>query len=223
MKRTVTIGLLGAILAIAVGFIGTNAISATPFLIAANQATTNDSGLMIGHVEYTVRDATGQIKQYVQGDNLIVTRGTDCTGQKMFNNTNTDICTPSVSGDDGFYFIAIGNGTAAAVPGDTQLADDSGGHGCAGTGDICEMDRKAGVVTFDTSGDDTIVTISNSRDPFTFTGISSGGDVVGQSGLFDDLTGDFATDNMFAMRDVSVSVNAADTLAVTWKITLQGQ
>ena len=37
MKRTMTIGLLGAVLAVAVGFISTNAISATPFLMAGNE------------------------------------------------------------------------------------------------------------------------------------------------------------------------------------------
>src|SRR3990172_13378913 len=89
MKRTMTIGLLGAVLAVAVGFISTNAISATPFLMAENEFSPNESTYMIGHVEYTVRDANGEIKQYVQADNVIVENGKDCSAQRIFNATDS--------------------------------------------------------------------------------------------------------------------------------------
>jgi len=206
MKRAITIGLLGAILAVAVGFISTNAISATPFLMAGNQVGPNESVYMLGHVEYTVKGADGQIKQYVQGDNAIVEKGKDCAAQLIFDRGDTTACTFN---GDGFNFIAVGNATGA-VDG-TELQLDAG----AGTG---EIDRVAGNVTIVTSGTDAVATITTGT-PFAFTGIST--TIVQQSGLFDD--GAAAGGNMFSMRDnLGINVTSADTLAVTWKITLAG-
>ena len=209
MKRTITIGLLGTVLAVAVGFISTNAISATPFLMAGNEFSPNESAYMIGHVEYTVRGDDGQVKQYVQGDNDIVQRGKDCAAQRIFNATDntgigTSVC--AFSGD-GFNFIAIGNATGTIDGTETQL-DSSGADG--------EIDRTPGTVTIDTSGPNTIATITTAT-PFAFTSISS--TTVQQSGLFDDGTA--TSGNMFAMRNaLAIPVTSADTLAVTWKITL---
>jgi len=220
MKRSMTIGLLGAVLAVAVGFISINAISATPFLMAENELGTNESAYMIGHVEYTVRGMDGEIKKYVQADNLIVEKGKDCSAQMIFNKSSTAACTiPSTAG---FNFIAIGNDTATVTSTKTQLDDStaSPGDGCdgnSGTADTCEIQRTSGTVTIDTSGTDTIATITTAT-PFTFTGISS--TTVQQSGLFDNGTP--YSGNMFAMRDsLAIPVTSADTLTVTWKITLQ--
>ncbi|MEX0639885.1 MAG: hypothetical protein WD018_02140 [Nitrosopumilaceae archaeon] len=207
MKRTMTIGLLGAVLAVAVGFISTNAISATPFLMAGNEFSPNESAYMIGHVEYTVRGADGQVKQYAQGDNDIVQRGKDCAAQMIFDNSSSTACTIT-SGTTGFNFIAIGNATGAIDGTEIQL-DSLGADG--------EIDRTPGTITIDTSGSNTIATITTST-PFAFTSISS--TTVQQSGLFDDGTP--VSGNMFAMRDaLAIPVTSADTLTVTWKITLQ--
>ncbi|MGQ0792098.1 MAG: hypothetical protein ACT4NJ_07765 [Nitrosopumilaceae archaeon] len=207
MKRTMTIGLLGAVLAVAVGFISTNAISATPFLMAGNEFSPNESAYMIGHVEYTVRGADGQVKQYAQGDNLIVERGKDCAAQMIFDNSSSTACTIT-SGTTGFNFIAIGNATGAVSGDELQL--DTGAT-------VGEIDRTSGTVTIDITGADTIATITTTT-PFAFTSISS--TTVQQSGLFDNASP--ASGNMFAMRDaLAIPVTSADTLAVTWKITLQ--
>ena len=225
MKRTMTIGLLGAVLAVAVGFISTNAISATPFLMAENEFSPNESAYMIGHVEYTVRGADGQVKQYAQGDNLIVEKGKDCAAKMIFDNSsNAALCTIT-SGTTGFNFIAIGNDTTVSSLGTKIHLDDSTatqavpGDGCDGdsaTPDTCEIARTPGTVTFDTSGTNTIATIKTTT-PFAFTSISS--TTVEQSGLFDDGTA--LRGNMFAMRDdLGIFVNSADTLSVTWTITL---
>ncbi|MGI0076541.1 MAG: hypothetical protein ACREAJ_02930 [Nitrosopumilaceae archaeon] len=217
MKRTMTIGLLGAVLAVAVGFISTNAISATPFFMAGNEFGPNESAYMIGHVEYTVRGVDGQIKQYIQGDNEIVERGKDCSAQSIFDPTDTSACFNS---GNGFQYIAIGNGTQTIDSGLTQLFDTDGTtEGCAGTGDACEMDRKVGTVSIDISGTDTEVSITNSGDPFSFN--HAGSIEVTESGLFDDGTLDFATDNLFSIRSITgISVTSEDTLSVTWTITL---
>jgi len=208
MKRTITIGLLGAVLAVAVGFISTNAISATPFLMAENEFSPNESAYMIGHVEYTVRDTDGQVKQYAQGDNMIVDKGKNCAAKMIFDNSsNAALCTIT-SGTTGFNFIAIGNATGAVSGDELQL--DTGVT-------VGEIDRTPGTVTIDTSGTDTIATITTAT-PFAFTSISS--TTVQQSGLFDDGTP--VSGNMFAMRDdIGILVASADTLTVKWEITLQ--
>lgn len=232
MKRTMTIGLLGAILAVAVGFISTNAISATPFFMAASDVSSDESAYMIGHVEYTVRGADGQIKQYVQGDNLIVDRGRDCAAQGIFDPANSGSCTLTA---DGFKFIAIGNGTHVDDNGQLQLVDSDGTDGCDNdntTSDTCEMQRKEGVVTIVSNAGSTVVTVTNAADPFGFdhggnhanhNGVNNDQIQILESGLFDDATiSDPATDeNLFSARSVTgISVTSADTLAVTWTITL---
>ncbi len=225
MKRTMTIGLLGAILAVAVGFISTNAISATPFFMAASDLSSDESAYMIGHVEYTVRGADGQIKQYVQGDNLIVDRGRDCSAQKIFEDDATTVCTPK---GNGFNFIAIGNGTHVDDNAQLQLVDSTAtpGDGCDGvstTSDTCEMDRTPATVTITSGLGSTMVSITTTT-PFTFdhgtnNGAPNNAIDITESGLFDDGTS-FA-DNMFSARSVAgISVTSADTLAVTWTITL---
>ena len=237
MKRTMTIGLLGAILAVAVGFISTNAISATPFLMAASDVSSDESAYMIGHVEYTVRGADGQIKQYVQGDNLIVDRGRDCAAQSIFD--PSDVTTP-VCGitTDGFKFIAIGNGTHVDANDQLQLVDSTGtapvyadADGCDSdntTSDTCEMDRKQATVSINSASGSTVVSVSNAADPFTF---NHGGNHANHNGILDDQieilesglfdNGAAVGDNMFSARSVTgISVTNADTLAVTWTITL---
>ena len=210
-----TIGLLGAVLAVAVGFISTNAISAIPFLMAGNEFSPNESAYMIGHVEYTVRGADGEVKQYAQGDNMIVEKGKDCAAQMIFDNLASSACTIPI-GTSGFNFIAIGNATGAVSGNELQLDDNTGPLGCAGTGDTCEIKRTAGTVTFDISGTDTIASIKTTT-PFAFKDISA--TTVQQSGLFD--VGTPVSGNIFAMRDaLAIPVTSADTLEVTWKITL---
>jgi hypothetical protein len=230
MKRTMTIGLLGAILAVAVGFISTNAISATPFLMAASDVSSDESAYMIGHVEYTVRGADGQIKQYVQGDNLIVDRGRDCAAQAIFDPANTGACTNTI---DGFQFIAIGNGTHVDDNGQTRLVDTDGTDGCDSdntTSDVCEMQRSPAVATIVSNAGSTVVTVTNAATPFTFNhggahanhnGVNADQIQILESGLFDANPINSATDNMFSARSVTgISVTNADTLAVTWTITL---
>jgi hypothetical protein len=231
MKKIATVGLLGTILAITVGFISTNSISAIPFLTASTELSPHEFANMIGHVEYVVRGTDGQIKQYVQGDNVIVNRGTDCAAQAIFNpaeNIANIACDFSL---DGFSFIAIGNGTHVDDATQLQLVDDTGGADCDGvsiTDDTCEMDRKAATVKITPAGiGSTVVTVETpDDDPFTFNhgdnnGAPNGEIRVTESGLFD--SGTPFEGNMFSVRGIAgggVAVTNADTLSVTWTITL---
>jgi len=215
MKKYTTLALIGAIVAGVAGLISIDAISATSLVTMQGASDFHESGLMIGHVTYEVRGADGHVKQYLQSDNLITNRGTDCAATAIFASADLVCATPG-----NFAFIAIGNATGEQMDDiDTELdvsVTPLGG----------EMARSALIVASITPNngvDGTIVKLSNSVTPFTFTGLRTGttlipSTTVTQSGLFDS---DGTTPgNMFSIRDVSVPVTNADTLAVTWTITL---
>ena len=211
MKKYMTLALIGAIVAGIAGLISIDAISATPLVTMQGASNFHESGLMIGHVTYEVRGADGEIKHYVQGDNLITNIGTDCAATALFNSGAAACPTPN-----NFAFIAIGNATGeTATKTDTKL-DTSVGPPPGG-----EMHRSPSPIVATiapNAGSGTVVTISNSGTPFTFTDLRTGitPTTVTQSGLFDDAS----VGRMFAIKDISVPVGNADTLAVTWTITL---
>jgi len=207
MKKYTTLALIGAIVAGVVGLISTDAISATSLVSMQGASDFHESGLIIGHVTYEVLGADGHVKQYLQSDNLITNRGTDCAATAIFDSSDPVCATPG-----NFAFIAIGNATSAtAQAGD--LALDTSVTPFGG-----EMARSAliGATITTNTGAGTIVTLSNSGTPFSFTGLNTAGTTVTQSGLFNATSGG----SMFSIRDVSVPVANADTLAVTWTITL---
>jgi len=89
-----------------------------------------------------------------------------------------------------------------------------------------EMDRLDGTVTITEADDSNNIdtTVSIVSPAFTFTTLGSTGTVVTQSGLFDSDVG--GSDNMFSIRDIppvgtGLAVTNADTLSITWTITLQ--
>ena len=217
MKKHTTLALIGAIVAGVAGLISVDAISASSLVTMQGASDFHESGLMIGHVTYEVRGADGQIKHYLQGDNLITKKGTDCAAQAIFNDLDTDVCTLG----SGFGFIAIGNSTnlAPLASADNTKLDDDG----SGGKEIHRSDFINAAITAN-SGLGTNVIISNSGTPFTFTDLGPSGTKVTQSGLFDAATRE--TGNMFSIKDIPVplgggiTVNNADTLAVTWTITL---
>ena len=217
MKKYTTLALIGAIVAGVAGLISIDAISATPLVTMQGASDFHESGLMIGHVTYEVRGADGQVKHYVQGDNVITRTGTTCAATAIFDSFDGVCRNPG-----NFAYIAIGNATGAtAAATDTVLDTSAGGGG--------EMKRSPHIDANITpiTATSTIVTISNSATPFTFTdlGLPPGGTTVTQSGLFNATS----VGSMFAIKDLTpvppsttgIVVLPADTLAVTWIITLE--
>jgi hypothetical protein len=91
------------------------------------------------------------------------------------------------------------------------------------------MDRLAassvGITSADTLGTGADTTVSIVSPAFQFNTLGPAGTVITQSGLFDSDTA--GTNNMFSVRDIpgqsgtGLAVTNADTLSVTWTITLQ--
>ena len=230
MKRYTSIALIGALVVGMAGFISLDAISATSFATMKVASDVHESGKMLGHVTYELRGADGNIKQYLQSDNVIVEDGTDCAAAAIFDTDDT-VC-PNTLGADGFAYIAIGNATiasgASADPTDSALDTSDGGVASFGDGGGGEMARStlidAGITAAD-SANSIDTTVSIASEPFNFDSanidVGPDGTVVTQSGLFDASTGG----NMFSIRDIppvgtGLPVTEADTLSVTWTITL---
>ena len=233
MKKYTSIALIGILVVGIAGFISLDAISATSFVTMKVASDIQETSQMIGHVTYVLRDADGSIIHYSQSDNVIVDVGIDCAATAIFDTGNTDVCTLGANG--GFAFIAIGNATGltSTTPlssaTDTGLLSTGGGVGSFGTGGGDEMDRSvfisASIVSADSvAGTFTTVTIPSTQ--FGFPDLGPSGTVITQSGLFDSID-NTGTNNMFSVKDVpgttgsGLAVSNADTLSVTWTITLK--
>ena len=215
--------LIGALVVGMAGFISLDAISETSFVTMKVASDAHETGNMIGHVTYELRGADGNIKNYVQSDNLIVDIGTDCAAQAIFDTAGIEGCTLGTSG--GFAFIAIGNATdpATVSPGDIALDESGGVIGEGGGGEIARSLDIIDAVISKAASPDTDTTVTITSNDFTFTDLGPSGTVITQSGLFDSA----ADGNMFSKRNIpgtggniGLGVMNADTLSVTWTITL---
>ncbi|HXW02887.1 MAG TPA: hypothetical protein VD651_01305 [Nitrosarchaeum sp.] len=165
------------------------------------QATTapvqTESGAVMGHVEVVVTDADGNIKAYRQSDNAILDAGKDAIADEIFATALSAATTAD------FTYIEVDtDGTAAA---ETQTAL-IGVATCARVQDTTPTGNSA------TNGEVSIVIDA------TFAGSGSGCAATFQeAGLFNASTsGDMMARNTFT----SVTLTTADSLAITWTITL---
>ena len=242
MKKYTGIALIGVLVVGIAGFISLDAISETSFVTMKVASDAHETGKMIGHVTYELRGTDGNIKHYSQSDNLIVDRGTNCAAQAIFDTADTDVC--NLGGNGGFAFIAIGNATglsnttplSSAI--DTALIVTDGGSGnfntdgvgpLGGGGDeIVRSDFIDADISLADSGatPSTVTTVSITSPQFGFPDLGPSGTVITQSGLFDSIDS-AGSNNMFSAKDVpgtlgtGLIVSNADTLTVTWTITLE--
>jgi len=241
MKRNTTIVLFASVFAVAVGTLGFSGSSATSLMISAAPQTQENVG-MLGHVEYKVFDEIGNIKAYMQNDNVVVEAGKDCASQGLFTNTAGQVG-QCIAGSAAFTHIGIGNGSSGTINVINQtLADTtddatgvcsaSGGTGTVGGGD---MARRNVTASFNVAGTNTIVTLDTSGTPFTFD--TSNATAVIDSGVFNaDYNGattngqcpssqTAGTDwNMFSRQLLNgatgITVSDGDSLSVKWTITV---
>ena len=88
MNRLKTIGLFAGIFAIAMGAISLS-VTSESFFIAPTVPQSQVNLGMLGHVEYTLKDPSGNIKAYIQADNIVTEEGKDCVAQVMFDSAET--------------------------------------------------------------------------------------------------------------------------------------
>ncbi|MEX0861827.1 hypothetical protein [Nitrosopumilus sp.] len=240
MKRITSIVLFASIFAITVGALGFSGNSATSLMVAAIPQTQENVG-MLGHVEYRLFDEMGNVKGYMQNDNIVVEAGKDCAAKALFDSSaSVGQCTGSVTN---FQWIGIGNGSSATINVTNQtLADStddetgtcsqSGGTGTAGGGD---MARRSVTPSFNVAGTTAIVTLDTSSAPFTFD--AGNATVVRDSGVFNANYGTpgagstcggtntaGTTWSMFSRQLLNaatgITVSSGDSLSVKWTITV---
>ena len=226
MNKLHTILVFGAIFAAGLGAVSVNDQAISAF-ITPTVLDSNSQGIsLLGHVEFVVRDSAGNIIQYAQGDNLITTTGGDCIAGELFGGTPGD-CQNLGTWD----FIAIGNMTSPALDvGDFRLDDttDEDGLSTQGSGHDGEMARKQVTPGIDVTGSNTIVTLVNTGDAFTFT--TTNATTITQSGIFSEgatlnsngETTVIGNSELLAIQNLSptVVVSNGDSLTVTWVITI---
>ena len=165
----------------------------------------SEEGNVMGHITLTVTDESGNIKDYIQTDNLVVDAGMDTMADLVFPDINTN----SNSTDGKFEWIGIGTGTTAAAAANT--AEETLISGC---NRVTDSDLTSPAATSATG--ETVVTVDAS-----FSGSSCAGAVT-EAVLANSGTGAAAGAGEILARQVfsPVNVGSSDTLTVSWEITL---
>ncbi len=223
MKTTSMIALIAVISAVSIGIISMNGFSAIPLVTAS---VSPESGTIMGHVEYILRDADGNIKTYAQGDNMVVNKGDDCVIGYAFQTSaagGSDNCTTN---SNGFRFIGIGNATLTVDAADTTLKDGGSTSIANTTGGLMAVKSDSDTVGTASSDGGTVVIATET--PFAFTATNA--TTVTAAGLFDATcpiwssggmcSGYASPMNMFSAQTISVAVASGDSLSVTWTITV---
>jgi hypothetical protein len=167
------------------------------------ETLSKEQNMMFGHLTLVVYDQNQQIKQYVQTDNLVVDLGLD---------TMTDLVFPDIdlngnTTDSEFDWVGIGTGNTTAAAGDT--AEEANISGCPRLQDATVTGTTA------VSGE-TTTTIS-----VTFSGANCASAVVGEAVLANTVQPPAGSGEILARQIFSdINLGAADTLAVTWDITI---
>ncbi len=197
--ETKYIGMLGAFAAVSLVFFAMGA-TASPMLIAEPMKTQSTSGWISGHVETTVFDENGFIKQYAQSDNAIMDDGEDCAVRDLFDDNDDGGSACGTLGGS-FDRIAIGTSTSAVAVGQSSLVAET-----------TRTQDTACVFTAANGGTQAGQCVLSSQ----FTGITA---TIEESGVFDAAPGG----NMFARQLTgTVSLVPADTLQVDWTFTIDG-
>ena len=196
MNKNSSIALLGAVLAVSVGLMGTSGIFSMPSGIATtSQSEYDNGGKYLGHLTVIAKDPQGNIKAYRQMDNTVVNTGKICAIASTFT-------VPAACNNLGFQYIAVGIGSTAEATAQTAL--------------VTEQVRtiRTTVTTVNATGTVGAQVVQSATFGFGTNGMS-----IQESGIFDSAG--LGTGHMFSRKLISptVNVNIGDTLTVTWTIT----
>jgi len=209
MKRQTTLAMFGIVFAaaMALGMVSVSGFSQSMFLASTPETKVDSNVGILGHITLTATNPDGKIISYIQTDNLIVNRGENCVAESLFNVTTTgdDECLGEGITEEGFIFIAIGNGTLPLGANNRTLADEVNRTQAA--------DEDRDVNSSSGTGDTKAVV--------TMTAVFSAGeelDII-ESGIFDAAGKDAG--NMLARKIFDpISLAKDDKLTVEWKIDI---
>ena len=186
---------------LAITVVAVSSTGAFAFVDNETQASANgvtDGPTILGHIEVTVMDETGNIKEYRQTDNLVVTEGLKAFSERLFE---ANLWTLN-SGE--FKNIGVGTGTTGAAAENTDLETQQGG-------------KQLGTV----SQDGTVGAKIEFAYPASGSGSlqnSTGTVAITEAILSDSIAN--ATGNLFARQTfTAVNVGQSDSLTISWTIT----
>ncbi len=202
MKQHQSLGLV-AVMAVVAGLTGFTALGDISFN-ENDVSSMSTSGPMLGHVIITVTDDEGNIKKYMQTDNVITSNGKGCTGNLLFG---AGTCVDSVTVFDD---IVLSNLAFADTPTTADLINT--GFTPQLSGSLAEFSSTA--VTEGISSSGTSSARIDLAHTFSYTGGTS--QTVSSAALMNTANSIFAIKNFPS----AVSLNNGDDLTVTWQITL---
>jgi len=204
MKQHQSLGLV-AVMAVVAGLTGFTALGDISF-DENDVSSMSTSGPMSGHIILTVTDDEGNIKKYMQTDNVITSDGKMCTGELLFN-PGTNGCPDSGSVFDDIVL------SSAGFP-DTPTTADLVNTGFTPqlSGSLAEFSSTA--VTEGVPASGTGSARYDLAHTFSYTGGTS--QTVTSAALMNTANSVFAIKNFPS----PVSLNNGDDLTVTWQITL---
>lgn len=187
MTVMVAVAILGGVIA-AAGMSNPNTVSTVE---------QNSSG-MTGHVSLVVYDTLGNVKQYMQGDNIILDDGDNCILEDVYAVEVTG-CAGTANSNAVFRQIGLGSSGAAAAETQTGLLAllETAKTGTVGT------------PTAATGAGAASVTVTR-----TFT---DPGAATYREAALGNSDGDFLARNVFT---TAATLTATDDLVVTWTISI---
>lgn len=197
--QTRNVALLGLVSAVALGLFAASGINPSALALVGTADNVRENAGFMGHITLTVYDKNGDIKQYLQTDNVIVNSGEDCTGQLLFS-SNSASC--GIGAGAFFNDIIIGTGASTATTLMTTLS--------------VEVDEILNAAATET----TVSAGGVSSHVTTITGSTTIAAVVAitEAGLHDSVSAE-----LFARQQFSaLNLNTDDTLTIDWVITIAG-
>ncbi|AFS83780.1 hypothetical protein [Candidatus Nitrosopumilus sediminis] len=162
---------------------------------------------LLGHVALTIYDSEGNVKRYMQGDNVITNNGENCIAELVFGVTTGGASQCQTSTNGIFRVVSIGLSPVAPDGSSLELGTTFARTSVTPT-----------VVSSTGSSADTskaVVTLLA-----TFTADASR--VFTEAGLMDTENILAGSDNMMAHKafDTAATLTNGDTVAVTWTIDI---
>jgi len=207
---------LSAVMIVAVGLIGTNFVTYSELTGQEKFDAILDSNTIYGHITVVHSDPDGNVLSYIQTDNLIAKNGKDCIAELVFGDLLTE-CTASSNKE--YNKIALFEDESFPITMNATGLD--GGVIGAGNG-LLDVDLTAngleftqGTVSVNANATNTVGSKTDITKIFT-AGSGVSGQVVNGAALFNDSEDAVLAGQTFT----AVSLNTADTLTITWTITV---
>lgn len=197
MNKNTGILFLGTAIALGLGAFGISNSFGT------NDASTLDSSsFMVGHITLTAHDEYGNIKQYIQTDNVVLNTADNCISEKIFTLTSGTGCTLA----DNYDFIHIGTGGDAGDEVETAVDPLPNTYNDSAQASTIVLTNATS-----TGGATTVLTA-------TFTDV---GATIDEAAIRNALAS--GAGNPLAYQDFTdIVLGGTDDLTVEWTITIDG-